>query len=66
MGVFAEFLSYKLGPGKHVAPLVIAAELHIAAVVLEHIVEIIRLHDHIVELKEAQSSLPALLVALGP
>ena len=32
---------------------------------LEQVVEIVALHDHVVELKEAQSPLHALLVALG-
>ena len=56
----------QLRAAQHIAPLVVAAELHIAAVVLEHIVEIVALHDHVVELQEAQALLHALLIALGP
>ena len=33
---------------------------------LEHVVEVIALHDHVVELQEAQALLHALLIALGP
>ena len=33
---------------------------------LEHIVEVVALHDHIVEFQEAQALLHALLIALGP
>ena len=38
-----------------IAPLVVAAELHIAAVILEQMVEVVALHDHVVELQEAQT-----------
>ena len=65
MSVLAELAADKLRAAQHIAPLVISAELHIAAVMLEHIVKVIALHYHVVELKEAQSPLHTLLVALG-
>ena len=65
VGILAQLAADQLGAAQHIAPLVIAAELHIAAVVLEHIVEVVALHDHVVELKEGQALLHALLVALG-
>jgi len=40
-------------------------ELLVAAVVLEHVVEVVALHDHVVELEEGQALLHALLIALG-
>ena len=54
----------QLAAGQHVRPLVIAAELHLAAEPLVQLVEIVRLHDHVVKLKEGQPLLPSLLVAL--
>ena len=51
---------------QHIAPLVVAAELHIAAVVLEQVVEVVGLHNHVVELQEGQALLHSLLIALGP
>ena len=48
---------------RHIAPLIVAAKLHIAAVVLEHVVEVVALHDHVVELEEGQALLHALLIA---
>ena len=48
--IFAELTADELRAAEHVRPLVVAAELHIAAVVLEHIVEVVALHDHVVEL----------------
>jgi len=50
IGVLAQLAADQLGAAQHIAPLVVAAELHIAAVVLEHIVEVVALHDHVVEL----------------
>ena len=38
------------GATEHVGPLVVAAKLHVAAVVLEEVVEIVALHYHVVEL----------------
>ena len=63
--VFAELLADELGARQHVGPLVVAAELHVAAVVLVQVVEVVGLHDHIVELEEAEALLHSLLVALG-
>ena len=56
----------QLRTAQHIAPLIVAAKLHIAAVVLEHVVEVIGLHDHIVEFQEGQALFHALLIALGP
>ena len=66
VGVLAQLAADQLRAAQHVAPLVITAELHIAAVVLEEVVEVIALHDHVVELQEAEALFHALLVALGP
>ena len=65
IGILAELAADQLGAAQHIRPLVVPAELHVASVMLEHIVEIIGLHNHIVELKEGQSLLHALFVALG-
>ena len=65
VGVLAQLSADQLGTAQHVAPLVVAAELHVAAIVLEHVVEIVALHDHVVEFQEAETLLHALLVALG-
>ena len=66
VGVLAQLAADKLGAAQHVAPLVVAAKLHVAAEVLEHVVEVVALHNHVVELQEGQALLHALLVALGP
>ena len=65
VSILAEFFAYELGSAEHVAPLIVAAELHVTAVVLEQIVEIVALHYHIVELKETQTLFHALFIALG-
>ena len=65
MCVLAELLADQLCTCQHVAPLVIAAELHIAAVFLIQAQEIICLHDHVIELKEGEALLHSLLVASG-
>ena len=49
--------------GEHVAPLVVAAELHLAAVFLVQVEEVIGLHQHVVELEEGKAPLKALLIA---
>ena len=64
--VLAQLFADQLGAGQHVAPLVIAAELHVDAVTLVELQEIVGLHDHVVELQEAESVLHPLLVASGP
>ncbi len=64
--VLAQFLADQFRTAEHVAPLVISAELHIAAVLLVQAQEIVGLHDHVVELEETQSLFHALLVAFRP
>ena len=66
MGVLAQLPADQLGAAQHVAPLVVAAELHVAAVFLEQHIEIVALHDHVVKFQEAQALFHPLLVALGP
>ena len=66
MGVLAQLPADELRTAQHVRPLVVAAELHVAAVALEEVVEVVGLHDHVVELQEAEALLHALLVALRP
>ena len=51
--------------GQHVAPLIVAAHLQTAAVVLKELQEVVALHQHVVELQEGQAALQTLLVALG-
>ena len=57
-------LKKKISATQHISPLIVTAELHITAVILEKSVEIVGLHYHVVELKESQSSFHSLLVAL--
>ena len=57
MSILAELAADELCAAKHIRPLVVAAELHIAAVVFVEIVEVVGLHYHVVE--------HALLVAFG-
>ena len=54
VSVLAELAANKLCAAQHIRPLIVAAKLHIAAVVLEHVVEVVALHDHVVKLKEAE------------
>ena len=63
--VLAQLAADQLRTAEHVAPLVVAAELHIAAVLLIQHIEVVALHDHVVEFKEAEPLLHTLLVALG-
>ena len=65
MGVLAKLLPDKVSSCQHIGPLVISSELHIAAIVLIKPVEVIGLHDHIVELKESEALLHTLLIASG-
>ncbi len=65
ISVFAELTADQLCTAEHIAPLVIAAELHVAAVFLVQCIEVVALHDHVVEFQEAQTSLHSLLVALS-
>ena len=66
MGVLAQLAANQLRAAQHVAPLVITAELHVAAHGLEHVVEVVGLHNHVVEFQEAEALLHPLLIALGP
>ena len=66
MGVLTQLTANQLCAAQHIRPLVVSAELHIAPIVLEHVVEVVALHDHVVELQEAQALLHALLVTLRP
>ena len=66
MSILAELSSDQLGTCQHVGPLVIAAELEVAAVILEQFVEIVCLHQHVVELEECESLFHPLLVAFRP
>ena len=61
--VLAELAADQLGAAEHVAPLVVAAELQIAAVFLVERVEIVALHNHVVKLEEGEALFHALLVA---
>ena len=66
MSVLAQLAADQLRTAQHIAPLVVTSELHITTIVLEHEVEVIALHNHVVEFQEAQSLLHALLVAFSP
>ena len=54
----------QVGTGEHVAPLVVAAGLQRAAVLLKQLKEVVGLHQHVVELEERESLFQTLLVAL--
>ena len=64
ISVLAKLLSDKLSTAQHISPLIVTAELHITAVILEKSVEIVGLHYHVVELKESKTPFHSLLVAL--
>ena len=53
MSILSELAANKLCSAQHIAPLVIASELHITAVALEQLIEIVALHQHVVKFKEA-------------
>ena len=65
MRVLSKLAADEFRAAEHVRPLIVAAELHVAVVVLEQVVEIVGLHNHVVEFKEAQALFHTLLVALG-
>ena len=65
MRVLSKLAADELRAAQHIRPLVVAAELHVAAVVLEQMIEVVGLHDHVVELQEGQALFHALLVALS-
>ena len=46
--ILAELPADQLGTAEHVAPLIVSAELHVAAVFLVQCIEIVALHDHVV------------------
>ena len=62
--VLAELFTDKLCAAEHICPLVVTAELHIAAVLFKEHIKVVGLHYHIVELKECESSFHTLLIAL--
>ena len=63
--VLAKFLPDQLRAGQHVGPLVIAAELHAAAVFLVQHVEIVSLHQHVGEFQEGKPVLQPVDIASG-
>ena len=65
MCILAKLSTDQLCTTKHVRPLIVATKLQVTAVLLEQRIEIIALHDHVVELQEAKSLLHTLLVAFS-
>ena len=53
MCIFSKLSSDQLSSSQHIGPLVIATKLHITAVFLIQHVEVVALHDHVVELQKA-------------
>ena len=49
IGVLAELPADEFRTAEHVAPLIVAAELHVAAVFLVQDIEIVALHNHVVK-----------------
>ena len=66
IGVLSQLPPDELRSPQHIGPLVIAAELHIASIFLEEMVEVIGLHNHVVKFQEGQALLHPLLIALSP
>ena len=66
MGVLTQLPPDELCTAQHVGPLVIATKLHVAAVMLEQIVEVIGLHGHVVEFQEGKALFHPALEALRP
>ena len=64
-GVLVLLAADEVRAGEDVAPLVVAAHLHAAAIAAEQLQEVVALHEHVVELQERQALFHALLVALG-
>ena len=62
MGIFTEFFTDKFSTAKHIAPLVVTAELHITTVFFVEIVEVVTLHNHIVEFEETKTLFHTLFV----
>ena len=65
MSILAEFSADELCARQHIGPLIITAELEIAAVILVQSEEIISLHDHVIKFKECKALFHSLLVALS-
>ena len=63
ISVLAQLLADQLRTSQHICPLVISAKLHITAVILEQAVEVVGLHNHVVEFQECESPLHSLLIA---
>ena len=63
IGILALLLTDQLRTGQHIGPLIIATELHIAAVVLIQTVEVIALHQHVGKLQEGQALLHTIGIA---
>ena len=61
---FPSFRRISSVPPSMLRPLVVAAELHVTAIFLVQHVEIVALHDHVVEFQEAQSLCHTLFIAL--
>ena len=62
---FLVFAANQFHTGQHVGPLVVAAHFQHTVIVLMQRIKIIRLHDHVVKLKERQALVPTFLIALG-
>ena len=54
IGIFSCLSADQIRSRQHIAPLVVAAELHVAAVMIVQIKKIIGLHNHIIKFKKAQ------------
>ena len=63
--IFTQLAANQLCAAQHIAPLVVAAKLQVTAILLIERVEIVALHDHVIELKEGETLFHALLVALS-
>ena len=64
MSILTQLTAEEFGTAQHIAPLIVTAEFHVAAVFLVQHIEIIALHDHVVEFKEGKTLFHSLLVAL--
>jgi len=63
MRIFSELAANQLRAAEHIAPLVVPAELQIAAVFFIQRQKVIALHDHVVEFQERKPLFHALLIA---
>ena len=55
----------QLNAAEHVGPLVVAAQLHHAAIIMMQLPEVVGLHNHVVELEEGQALFPAFFEAFS-